>query len=142
MKKNMLVAGLFQIVVALVLAAPAIAQQNTYLIDIPFSFNVNGTVLPAGEYRVDAVAPALAEIHGVDRSNLNSGAKFTTFRQYRPAGGTLVAQLVFHRYTQQYFLAEAWFDGSPSGYMLPRSHAEQEYARQISNSGTVMLAAK
>ena len=141
MKKSMLVAGLFQIVVALVLGAPAVAQSQ-YTIQVPFSFNVNGNVLPAGAYRVVATAPAFVQIHGVDQNTLNASAGFTTFREYRPTGEPMPGQLVFHRYGRQYFLAEAWFGGSPSGYMLPRSHAEHEYARQAPQTSTVLFAAK
>jgi hypothetical protein len=142
MKKSMLVAGLLQFVVALALTAPASAQPNTYTIHVPFSFNVEGRTLPAGNYRVVAAAPALAEILGIDRSNFNLSAGFATFRQYRPAGEPQIGELVFHRYNQQYFLAEAWFGGSPSGYMLPTTHAEKEYAKQAPKTDTVLFAAK
>jgi hypothetical protein len=139
MKKSMGFAGLVQIVVGLVFAAPAVAQHHQYTVNIPFSFNVEGHSLSAGMYRVDVISSVLVEIRRTDNS---ASATFNTFRQYRPGDAPQDAQLVFHRYNQRYFLAEAWFDGSQSGYILPRSHAENEYAKQVSKTNTFLFAAK
>jgi hypothetical protein len=139
MKKSILVAGLFQIAVALVLAAPAVAQDHYYTIHVPFSFNVQGHALPAGDYRVGVISPVLVEMRRTDGS---AAVTFNTFRQYRPGGVPQSAQLVFHRYGQRYFLAEAWFDGTESGYLVPRSRTEREFAKQALETSTVMFAAK
>jgi len=140
MKKSMLFAGLFQIVVALALSAPAVAQHDPYLIHVPFSFNVNGQVLPAGEYRI-GIRPGALQIHGIDHV---ADAMFPAFDPHvnRPVRGPLDGELVFHRYGQTYFLAQVWFQGADAGYELFVSSAEREYAKKISTPESVMLAAK
>ena len=67
MKKSIWVAGLLLFVVALALAAPAIAQQTHYIIQVPFSFTVNAHVLPAGEYRIAIVSPHTVQMRGANQ---------------------------------------------------------------------------
>ena len=67
MKKSMCFAGLLTFVVALVLTAPAVAQQSHYTIHVPFRFNVNAHVLPAGEYDRHVAAPGTVQIRGIDQ---------------------------------------------------------------------------
>jgi len=137
MKKSMLVAGLFQFVVALVLAAPAVAQQSEYSIEVPFPFHVGARVLPAGAYSIEIVAAGAVKIQGVDQI-----ATSAAFRRNRPAYGPQNAELVFHRYGQQYFLFQTWFLGEDQGYEFSASHAEREYARKMLSAETVLRAAK
>ncbi len=136
MKKQMLVAGLFQFVVALMLAAPALAQQSTYTIHIPFPFHVNARVLPAGEYRIAVAAPGAVLIYGVDHA-ATLGA-----HRLNPSSATPQnAELVFHRYGQQYFLSQMWFAAGDQGYELSVSNTEREYAKQIPSAEMVLRAA-
>jgi hypothetical protein len=139
MKKSMLVAGLFQAVVALMLAAPAVAQQSHYTIRVPFPFHVDARLLPAGEYRIDIVAPGAVQIHGVDHiANATLGAHRVNQSSQAPHN----AELVFHRYGQQYFLSQVWFAGGDEGYGLTASYTEREYAKQVQSADTVLRAAK
>lgn len=137
MKKSMLCAGLFQFVVALVLAAPAVAQQSQYTIRVPFSFNVNARVLPAGEYDVCVAASGAVQIRG-----MTSSAIFGASRLNQSPREPKNAELVFHRYGQQYFLSQVWLAGFGQGYQLPASSAELEYAKQVPKTETVLRAAK
>jgi hypothetical protein len=139
MKKSMLVAGLFQFVVALVLAAPAVAQQSHYTIQVPFPFHVDARVLPAGEYSVGIAARGAVQIHGMDH---NANATFGAPRVNGSSHGLQDEGLVFHRYGQQYFLSQVWFGGGDQGYALAVSRTEREYARQITSADTVLRAAK
>ncbi|MFP5208409.1 MAG: hypothetical protein ACLGRW_03875 [Acidobacteriota bacterium] len=139
MKKSMLLAGLFQFAVALVLAAPAVAQQSSYTIHIPFRFNVSSQVLPAGEYLVRVVSPGAVQIHGEDH------IANATFGAHRRNGSSRVPQnteLVFHRYGQNYFLSQVWFAAGDQGYELTVTSTEREYARQTLSADTVLRAAK
>jgi len=137
MKKSLLVAGLFQFVVALVLSAPALAQQGQYTIHVPFSFNVNARVLPAGEYVVCVVAPGAVQIRGVTRTE-TFGATRVGQSPREPQN----AELVFHRYGGQYFLSQVWFAGFGQGYQLWVSNAEREYAKRIPAADTTLRAAE
>ncbi len=139
MRKSMLVAGLFPFVVALVLAAPAVAQQNQYSIQVPFPFHVDGRALPAGEYAVRIVSAGAVQILGVDH---NASATFGSHRVNRSSAAPQDAGLVLHRYGQQYFLSQVWFGGGSQGYELTVSSTEREVARQIASADTVLRAAE
>jgi hypothetical protein len=139
MKKLMLVAGLIQFVVALALAAPAVAQQSHYTIQVPFPFHIDARVLPAGEYSVGIAARGAVQIHGMDH---NANATFGAPRANQSLRTPHNAELVFHRYGQQYFLSQVWFGGGDQGYGLDVSHTEREYARQTPSADTVLRAAK
>ena len=139
MKKSMLAAGLFQFVVALLLAAPAAAQQSQYTIHVPFPFHVDARVLPAGEYVVGTIAPGAVEIHGVDH---RANATFGTPRLNWPSRALQDKELIFHRYGQQYFLSQVWFGPGDQGYALAVSHNEREFARQITGADTVLRASR
>ena len=138
MKKSMWVAGLLSFVVALTLAAPAIAQQTHYIIQVPFSFAVNAHVLPAGEYRIAIVSPHTVQIQGV------KGTAIATFfgsglnNPFRLAQN----QIVFRHYGRQYFLSQVWFAEVDAGYELRPSNAEREYAKQNPGTESVLLAGK
>ena len=45
-------------------------------------------------------------------------------------------KLIFHRYGDQYFLAQFWNLGSETGYEFPRSKAEREIGRQVAQPKT------
>jgi hypothetical protein len=139
MKKSMVFAGLFQLIVALALAAPAIAQQSTYTIHIPFRFNVSAHELPAGEYRVSIAAPGTVQLRGIDHL---TNATFIAPQVGRPAHQPLIGAIVFHRYGRQYFLSQVWFSNADSGYELTVSNTEREYAKQTPGTDTVLRAAK
>ena len=52
--------------------------------------------------------------------------------QLNPGQMSDATKLVFHRYGDQYFLAEFWNLGSTTGYEFRRSKAEREIARSAS----------
>jgi hypothetical protein len=142
MKKSIGFAGFSLFVVALVLAAPAVAQQSTYIIQVPFSFHVNAQVFPAGEYRVGVLSqnPATMQIRGIDHA---ADGMFVAPRHSRQARGPRDAELVFHRYGRQYFLSQVWFAGRDDGYQFFVSQEERENAKRSSSSPeSVLLAAK
>lgn len=139
MKKSMLIAGLFQAVVVLVLAAPAVAQQSTYTLHIPFSFHVNAREMPAGEYWVSIAAPGTVQLRCMDHT---VNATFIVPQLNRPSHGSENAELVFHRYGRQYFLSQVWFHDTDAGYQLEISNTEREVAQQTPSTETVLRAAK
>jgi hypothetical protein len=139
MKKSVLIAGFFQFVVALLLAAPAVAQQSHYTIHVPFPFHIDGRVLPAGEYSVVVVARGAVQIHGIDR---RADATFGAPRVSWSSPTLQSEELIFHRYGQQYFLSQVWFGVGDQGYALSVSRTEREYARQTPGADTVLRAAE
>jgi len=139
MRKFMWIAGMFQFVVALVLAAPAVAQQSPYTITVPFPFHVNAQVLPAGEYRVSIVSPGAVRLYGIDHI---ADTAFAAYTRSRSSQESRIGSLVFHRYGRQYFLAQVWFSDADAGYELYTSSDEREYARRNPSLETVLRAAK
>ncbi len=61
----------------LLLAAPALAQSASMKVNVPFDFIVNGKTLPAGEYRVETMAPSAGPVsirHAEKRERALGGA--------------------------------------------------------------------
>ena len=114
----------------LALASLAITQaaraQEPVLANIPFDFTVGKMTLPAGEYRTQKVrdsSPALL-IQRTDRSAaMIVMAQAATSNAPQPK-----TKLVFHRYGNQYFLAQIWVAGSSRGLELPKSAKEKEHS--------------
>ncbi len=139
MKKSMYFAGLLSVVVALVLAAPAVAQQNSYTIHVPFQFRVDARVLPAGDYRIGIAAPGTVQIRGIDHS---ANATFVAPGLNRSSHEAQNAELRFHRYGRQYFLSQVWFSNGDTGYELYVTNTEREFAEKVPNTEMVLRAAK
>lgn len=97
--------------------ASANAQTNSNLrADVPFKFTVGKTALPAGDCGV-VIADKVASIACADDQ---AGIVGREAREDAPA----TAKLVFHKYGDQYFLAEVWTDSK--GLILSESPAEKE----------------
>ena len=98
--------------------------------NVPFSFHIGNTVLPAGEYVVRPVS---------------SGSKALQIQNSEPKGKSVMCvtssvqansaqntQLVFHRYGSTYFLSQIWAgNGLRSGTELVPSKAERTVAHQM-----------
>ena len=126
MKKQAL--RIFTMVSLLTVLVVASVYANPYSrirVTIPFAFAVGDKTLPAGQYTVERnrIAPELLIVRSADGRATATG--FTKQVQ-RPTTQTQ-AKLVFHRYGNQYFLAQVWrMDG---GEAFPKSRAERAAAR-------------
>jgi len=118
MKKLQLLAVL---VVGLAAAGTISAQSAAVRAKIPFSFVVNGTTLPAGEYtlRQQDSQPTMI-IREADNSvgGLTLIAPITADSD-RPAA----PRLLFHRYGNEYFLSQVWTSGD-RGEKIPLTRRE------------------
>jgi hypothetical protein len=119
------------IVVSLFLMAvagriPAHAQVvDTIEADIPFSFTVRDTTLPAGRYTVERVYTIDPNVMENRSSDAHSTA-FVIVENAEIAKAPESAELIFDRVGDQYFLWEIFEGGSNTGVALPKSHAERE----------------
>jgi hypothetical protein len=105
--------------------ATANAQTNSNLrADVPFKFTVGKTALPAGDCGV-VIADKVARIACADDQ---AGIVGQEARNDAPA----TAKLVFHKYGDQYFLAEVWT--ASKGLILTESPAEKEMRASAGNS--------
>jgi hypothetical protein len=103
--------------------------------NIPFQFHVGNTKLPAGEYRVHVLDDSdltLMEISSVD------GSTSALFQVQEVDANTTPSksELIFNKYGDQYFLAQLFDEGEPSGSQVP----ESRYEKRVSQKATQTLA--
>ena len=99
----------------LLTAATLFAQtesQQLMKVNVPFSFGVGDRSLPAGEYSIFTVTPERSiRIVSADGKY---AAVINTLPNYAHAPSTK-SRLVFHKYGDQYFLAQVWTAGQDVG---------------------------
>ena len=118
--------------IAIVLLPASAAQGNAQDValkaKINFSFNVCREQLPAGTYTVKHPAgnSRLLVIQSEDNRSIDIACVNDMQSPNRPAQG----QLIFTRYGDQYFLAEAWWPGDTMGHSLVKSEKEQALIKE------------
>jgi hypothetical protein len=115
--------------VMVVAALPAFGQGPTHY-KIPFAFSVGKGALASGNYLVE---PAYAGASMIRLTGPNGAAVITTVTVTRmetlDSSSKAASRLVFHRYGSTYFLTQVWLGRNHGGFLLSRSPAEKEYAR-------------
>jgi len=97
--------------------------------DVPFNFVVGNKEFKAGKYSVGRLPSGSAFDTLIIRSvDGNEAANFNTNNIY--GKGEPQAKLVFHRYGNQYFLAQVFDGDSEQGSALLKSKAEREAAKK------------
>ena len=101
---------------------------------IPFAFNVGKTELPAGEYTVTVVNPnsdrKVLQIRSADGKL--SALIQTSERDTNTAEQT---KLVFNRYGNKYFFAQAQMAGDSTTLAAVRSSAERNEEQAVASKG-------
>jgi len=120
-----------------VLTAGAHAQTSSaqkVVANIPFAFHVGQTRLPSGKYTFTVVNPSSdRKILRIRNADGRASAMILTTSALRNA--TDDAKLVFHRYGDQYFFAQAQLGGDPTSLAAVKSKAERAEQQAIANSG-------
>ena len=118
------------ITTVLLLAAVSVyvqAQERPLLTaTVPFAFTVENSNLPAGAYTVSILPPYnMIKVQSAD------GRKATMISAIpsRELGESKQAKLVFHRFGNEYFLAQIWEQGSNVHRDLRRGNRARELAR-------------
>lgn len=116
---------------SMAVAAQAQTSGRTQLIaNIPFEFSVGNKTLPAGEYVISQVNTAVDP--GVLAFRSTAGSSRALIQMNSVTGKAQEsATLMFHRYGNQYFFAQAWVDGENSGLQASRSRAERAAEREL-----------
>jgi len=116
---------------SMAVAAQAQTNGRTQLIaNIPFEFNVGNKTMPAGEYTVLQVNPA--SDHAVLQLRSRDGRASAMVQMESVMGkAEASAKLIFNRYGNKYFFAQAWVDGENSGLQASRSRAERATGREL-----------
>jgi hypothetical protein len=98
---------------------------------VPFAFDVANVNLPAGNYTVSILPPYnMIKVQSAD------GRKVATISAIpsQKSANTERAKLVFHRFGNEYFLAQVWEQGSN----IHRDLQSGTRARELANSGGQM----
>jgi hypothetical protein len=128
MKNTRLTSILSSSVIACALAigslasAPSASAQSTttLMVNIPFDFQTDKQVLPAGVYHIERESESIVILRGPGKAAglvMMHGAIKT-----HPADH---ATVVFDRYGDQYFLRQVWTAANPDGLECAKSHAEK-----------------
>jgi len=118
-------------IVLLFTAATLFAQtesQRLMKVNVPFAFGVEDHSLPAGEYLVLTVTPERS-IRIVSTDGKHS-AIVNTLPNYAKSPSE-TSRLVFHRYGDEYFLAQVW----TAGQNVARNPLSSKRAMEIASSG-------
>jgi hypothetical protein len=109
------------LVVMLAVASARAGSSTRIEADVPFDFMLAGKTLPAGTYSISEDRAGVLRIRSMDHRS--SAAVLTDTVRGRSRNNAAV--LVFTRYGDQCFLAEAWF-GIGGGVELSKSRKELE----------------
>lgn len=111
---------------------------------IPFAFNVGDKSLPAGEYNVTVVNPTSArkvlQIRSTDgRLSAIVQTNERNRTNERNADASEQAKLVFNRYGDRYFFAQAQMAGDSVTLAAVKSNLERNTEHTVSNPRVVMV---
>ena len=141
MRKHMIrVLTMFGFLMAMT-AATAFAQERpTLKVNIPFDFSIANRTLPAGEYTVterNAVGQTI-----IIRNNTAKTAACAIGRSLPAKSEANKPMLVFHRYGNQYFLAQVVHAGWLDGQELVQTRTERQAMKEQSNRHLAQADAK
>ena len=121
----------------LLVAGSAFAQQKVQS-NVPFSFTINKTVLPAGAYTISPIGNgSFLALKGDDNQTINMMGAHAV-ESLNPADRS---KLVFHCYGRDHcFLYEVWVQGETRGRQLPSSAVEKELAARLRSEKVAIVA--
>ena len=104
------------------------SSQQLMKVNVPFAFSVEDRSLPAGEYLVLTVTPERSiRITSTDGKH---SAIVNTLPNYAKTPSAN-SRLVFHKYRDEYFLAQVW----TGGQNVARNPISSKRAMEIASSG-------
>jgi hypothetical protein len=124
-------------ILALLAAASAFGQTKLTA-DVPFEFSFASQVMPAGHYDITRT-PAVLMVRGFT-SGVGALSPTTNIGDGKDSDQ---GRLVFHKYGDKYFLAEAWASPRTSvGAGVPKSRTEREIARGARDVARIEIPAR
>jgi len=123
---------MFMAVIGLSSAKAQTSEPMRLQVDVPFAFRVGSQILPAGEYTVTSLSPTsdLKILQLRDKSGQAAAVIHTS----SVIGKTQEkAKLVFNRYGDQYFFAQAWLPADNVGMQARKSRIEKVTARELTS---------
>ena len=126
-------------VLSLLLVAGSALAQNSIVASVPFSFSVNRTTMPAGEYRISSVGTGDTLL--IQSGDMKTAKLFIPNRAetLKPSADS---KLVFHCYDnrEHCFLYQIWVQGKNRGRQLPKSSYENEVAARVRSNDVPVIA--
>jgi len=124
------------LVVGLALAATVVSangqsRDTLAIADIPFDFIVADKTLPSGKYSVTATTSNGVII----RSRDGKSAAIRLSNLVPDESEKRTAKMVFHRYGEQYFLAEVW-SGDDYGHQLMQCKKERILRYEVASNSS------
>lgn len=119
--------GMLVLLSVAALAASAKAQSGSGLrANIPFDFTVAGKTLAAGHYAITRASQTdgdlVLEVNSLDEHS----RAFQITSQLQTLTPRDQSVLIFHRYGDEYFLAQMWAAGSTTGRAFTKSRRERQ----------------
>ena len=120
-------------ILAVLLAAPVNAQSPRLRAYVPFEFSVGPTLLPAGDYDVDASMGG----GSIRLTNAEAGnsVMISAHGAWQRPTGQAVGTLVFRRHGNAYFLSQVNNNLACSSHLIPKTKAE----RALSEGATLQV---
>jgi hypothetical protein len=133
------------VALASVLAVTARAQTSgpqRMIATIPFAFSAGKTTLPAGKYTITVLNPT-SDRKTLQIRSLNGRASAIVLTINSSSNVTDNAKLVFERYGDRYFFAQAQWAGDATGLaaMRPKEHSDKHIAK-TSKKTVIVIAAE
>jgi hypothetical protein len=101
--------------------------------NIPFAFSVGNQTMPAGEYTVRCTNPSSDT--KVLQLRSRDGHESVLVRTSSVIGKLQDdAKLVFYRYGDRYFFAQAWLPSESIGMQARKSRSEKQMARELATN--------
>lgn len=123
--KNYAFVALLACVALMTVAATPSHAQVLIQADVPFSFSAGSGVLPAGEYSITSISQSSALL----LSSGTRGIEMMVPQTRESRNDVAVAKLVFHRYGDEYFLAEIWTNADDAVRTLAVHPRERKLAK-------------
>ena len=130
-KQTLTMIALMVLIGSLMGSAKAQSLSSGRLVaNIPFAFSVGNQTLPAGEYIFSCVNKAEAQTILLIRSKDD---RTSVMLQMLSRHGKVseTAKVIFHKYGDRYFFAQAWTSGERDGLEAPKSRDERNLTREL-----------
>ena len=125
------------VILSTLLTGQCRAQSRTIEATVPFTFEVGDKAMPAGNYRVESIAPGAGSLQLIRSAKGDLQVRLSAIAV--PAkNANSGPQLIFHRYGTHYFLAQIE-TGSGHGRQLFESQQEKKLARSEAMNEIALL---
>ncbi|HEY5883259.1 MAG TPA: hypothetical protein VIT88_01150 [Pyrinomonadaceae bacterium] len=131
MKRRISMLAVSVVFVTMAAFATAQAQTTNYLTaDIPFDFHVGGDRFPAGEYSVRCLNPA-SDMKVLQLRNTDGKTTVVLLTNGIVGRMNKESKLVFNRYGNRYYFAQAWLVSEKIGMQAVKSRQEKATAKEM-----------